>query len=138
MRDAILRNGLSTQSFLPCRRILEVAWKPHVGIYLPEGEKGVDILIPTFNTANLTFGTMRVQVKKYTNSIIDATKDTVFAKLNVHRCAPVYTLEEKPLSIAYLVQVGSGHMPLLVRLSSLGREPRNTHANAECRQVQIS
>ena len=128
--------------YSPGRDILPLCWKRHVGLYMPEGEEGVDFVITCCTSANPAeanaYATMRVQVKNFKNTISECSKDAFFQKLDVRRCAPISTSEEEPLSIAFLVQVGKGTMRSSVALEELGRRTRQSSSESLARQVQVA
>lgn len=122
--------------YSPSRDILPICWKRRVGIYLPEGEEGIDILIAIRERNLDQFTTMRVQVKNYKNRIRESSAKEYFQKLDIRRCAPLSTLAEEPLSIALLVQVGKGSIEPQVSLQTLGRTTRHSTSEAG-KQIQI-
>jgi len=127
----------SRLGYSPGRDILPLAWKRRVGLYMPEGEEGVDIVIPAcIDQSKEKFATVRVQVKNYKNIIGKTCMYNLFQKLEVRTCAPLSTFEEEPLSIAFLVQVGQGQMAARVGLQDLGKKTRASTPLAQ--QVQVA
>ena len=94
----------------PDRDILDTCWKRHAGLYMIEGEEGIDLLMVMKEEATEKYSTVRIQVKNYKSSISQHALDGMLEKLDVRRCAPRSTFEEEKFSIAMVVQVGTGEI----------------------------
>ena len=126
--------------------ILPLCWRRRVGIYLPAGEPGIDLLVAArrkrgrqmqmeAKTKGL-FTSVRIQVKNYKNKIQDTTARAIFEKLQINRCAPHCTPSQEPVSFAILMQVGTGAVQPSVVKAPIGRLTRAQNTIA-C-QVQVT
>ena len=126
--------------------ILPLCWRRRVGIYLPAGEPGIDLLVaarrqsdpqvqPDAKTKGL-YTSVRIQVKNYKNKIQDSVVRAIFDKLQINRCVPRCRPSEEPVSFAILMQVGTGSVLPSVVEAPTGRSTRAQTTTA--RQVQVT
>ena len=123
----------------PDRGILKTCWKRHAGLYMTNGEEGIDLLMDMKQCNEDIYSTVRIQVKNYKSMITANALKGLFGKLDVQRCTPVATFEEEPFSIAIVVQVENGGIEASSMIQELGRPTRRT-ASTSCstaRQLQI-
>jgi hypothetical protein len=99
---------------------LKAMWMRRMAFYVPNGVRGLDLLIAMWDQTEEKFGTLRVQVKNYSNKITRSESKGFLNKLLPSKCPP--QVDNESFSVGLLLSVngidqscqllsGPGHTP---------------------------
>lgn len=92
----------------PSEHDLEIMWNRRMAYYVPDGCKGLDMLIPLQNQESKhKYGTLRVQVKNYSHRIRPFECKKYLEKLRPSQCPP--KMENEPFSVGLVLSVNKIH-----------------------------
>mmetsp|Transcript_10059 Transcript_10059/g.22045 ORF Transcript_10059/g.22045 Transcript_10059/m.22045 type:complete len:765 (+) Transcript_10059:214-2508(+) len=94
-------------AWTPTQHDLKVMWNRRMAYYVPAGCKGLDLLIAVQHNQSKEYGTLRVQVKNYTNKISNYERQIFFQKLLPSQCPP--KLDDESFSVGLLLSVNGIH-----------------------------
>jgi len=90
-------------SWMPTQNDLKVMWSRRMAYYVPDGAKGLDLLIPLQDQNKKMYGTLRVQVKNYSNMICKSECKKILGKLLPSQCPPV--VDNESFAVGLLLSV---------------------------------
>ena len=90
-------------SWAPSGKDLKIMWQRRMGYYVPGGAPGLDLLIAIQDDSTKQYGTLRVQVKNYTDTICKSTREKFLERLRPWKCPP--SVENEGLSVSLLLSV---------------------------------
>lgn len=90
-------------SWAPSGKDLNLMWQRRMGYYVPDGTLGLDLLIAIQDDSTKQYGTLRVQVKNYSDTICKSAREKFLENLLPWKCPP--SVENEGLSVSLLLSV---------------------------------
>ena len=88
-------------SWEPTENDLKVMWNRRMAYYVPDSCRGLDLLIALKHKNKQEYGTLRVQVKNYSNMICQSECEKFLGKLLPSQCPPL--VDNESFSVGLLL-----------------------------------